>query len=54
MGSGRLVVILLLASVTLWAGLFLSYVADFVGFYILMGLGLNLVLGFAVNAAYLE
>jgi branched-chain amino acid transport system permease protein len=43
----RLVVILLLASVPLWAGLFLSNVADFVGFYILMGLGLNLVLGFA-------
>jgi branched-chain amino acid transport system permease protein len=40
-------VLLLLASVPLWAGLFLSNVADFVGFYILMGLGLNLVLGFA-------
>lgn len=39
--------LLILASVPLWAGLFLSNVADFVGFYILMGLGLNLVLGFA-------
>ncbi len=34
-------------SFPLWAKLFLSNVADFVGLYILMGLGLNLVLGFA-------
>ncbi len=39
--------LLFLASIPLWAGLFLSNVANFVGFYILMGLGLNLVLGFA-------
>ncbi len=37
----------LFASIPLWAGLFLTNVIDFVGFYILMGLGLNLVLGFA-------
>jgi len=37
----------LFASIPLWAGLFLTNVVDFVGFYILMGLGLNLVLGFA-------
>ncbi len=43
----RAVLLLILASVPFWAGLFLSNVADFVGFYILMGLGLNLVLGFA-------
>ncbi|MCX7624403.1 MAG: leucine/isoleucine/valine transporter permease subunit [Thermomicrobium sp.] len=42
-----LLILVLLASVPFWAGLFLSNVADFVGFYILMGLGLNLVLGFA-------
>ena len=39
--------IVFLASFPLWAGLFLSNVSDFVGLYILMGLGLNLVLGFA-------
>ncbi|MCS7051930.1 MAG: leucine/isoleucine/valine transporter permease subunit, partial [Thermomicrobium sp.] len=43
----RTVLLAALASVPLWAGLFLSNVADFVGFYVLMGLGLNLVLGFA-------
>lgn len=43
----RMIALLLLLSIPLWAGLFLSNVADFVGFYILMGLGLNLVLGFA-------
>ena len=31
----------------LWGKLFLSNVADFVGLYIIMGLGLNLVVGFA-------
>jgi branched-chain amino acid transport system permease protein len=31
----------------LWGGLFLSNVADFVGFFVIMGLGLNLVVGFA-------
>lgn len=44
---GTALILLFLASIPLWAGLFLSNVADFVGFYILMGLGLNLVLGFA-------
>lgn len=44
---GTALILLFLASIPLWVGLFLSNVADFVGFYILMGLGLNLVLGFA-------
>lgn len=37
----------LLLSFPLWARVFLSNVADFVGLYIIMGLGLNLVVGFA-------
>ena len=41
------VLLLFLVTFPLWAKLFLSNVADFVGLYILMGLGLNLVLGFA-------
>ncbi len=45
--GSSVLLLLLLASIPLWAGLFLSNVANFVGFYILMGLGLNLVLGFA-------
>lgn len=43
----RLISLVFLVSFPLWAGLFLSNVTDFVGLYILMGLGLNLVLGFA-------
>lgn len=43
----RVLTVLLVMSFPLWGGIFLSNVADFVGLYILMGLGLNLVLGFA-------
>ncbi|MCM8749705.1 leucine/isoleucine/valine transporter permease subunit [Thermomicrobiaceae bacterium CFH 74404] len=45
--AARVIGVVFLASFPLWAGLFLSNVSDFVGLYILMGLGLNLVLGFA-------
>ncbi len=43
----RVLGVVFFVSFPLWAKLFLSNVADFVGLYILMGLGLNLVLGFA-------
>ncbi|MDW8064804.1 MAG: leucine/isoleucine/valine transporter permease subunit [Anaerolineae bacterium] len=39
--------VLVLLTFPLWARIFLSNVADFVGLYIIMGLGLNLVVGFA-------
>jgi branched-chain amino acid transport system permease protein len=38
---------LALLTFPLWGRLFLSNVADFVGLYVMMGLGLNLVVGFA-------
>ncbi len=43
LGVGALAVL----TFPLWGKLFLSNVADFVGLYIIMGLGLNLVVGFA-------
>ncbi|HYN88320.1 MAG TPA: hypothetical protein VER55_07310 [Ardenticatenaceae bacterium] len=51
MEPGRVILGLIVAAVLLtfplWAKIALSNVADFVGFYILMGLGLNIVVGFA-------
>lgn len=42
-----LVLFVFLLSFPIWAKVFLSNVADFVGLYVIMGLGLNLVVGFA-------
>ncbi len=39
--------VIFLATFPLWSKVFLSNVADFVGIYVIMGLGLNLVVGFA-------
>ena len=39
--------VVFLATFPLWSKVFLSNVADFVGLYVIMGLGLNLVVGFA-------
>ena len=39
--------VVFLATFPLWSKIFLANVADFVGLYIIMGLGLNLVVGFA-------
>jgi branched-chain amino acid transport system permease protein len=45
--AGMVLVSIFLVSFPLWSKAFLSNVADFVGLYIIMGLGLNLVIGFA-------
>ncbi len=39
--------VVFLATFPLWSKVFLANVADFVGLYVIMGLGLNLVVGFA-------
>lgn len=45
--AGMVLASIFLVSFPLWSKAFLSNVADFVGLYIIMGLGLNMVIGFA-------